>query len=55
MVCDERFSDFLGPKFKSEDYIFDKEYAPSHDGEEIPLTIVRKKDMKKNGMYDKLF
>lgn len=38
----------IGPAFKKDDYVFERIYAPSHDGEDIPMTIVSKKNIKKN-------
>lgn len=45
---------YSGPKFKKEDYLFEKAYVPSHDGEAIPITIVRKNQIKKNRMHKTL-
>jgi Protease II len=36
----------IGPKFNKEDYVFERVYAPAHDGEEIPITLVRKKKIQ---------
>lgn len=41
----------VGPKFNKDDFIFERTHAPGHDGEEIPITIVRKKDTKLDRKY----
>jgi len=35
-----------GPKFLDKDFTCERLYAPSHDGEIIPITIIKKKSMK---------
>jgi len=37
-----------GPKFNKNDYVLERLHTPSHDGEEIPLTLVHKKNLKKD-------
>ena len=37
------------PNFEPDKYVVKREYAVARDGEEIPLTIVHKKDLKRDG------
>jgi protease II len=40
-----------GPKFHREKFEIKRVNAPSEDGEEIPMTIIHKKDLKRNYQY----
>lgn len=35
-----------GPTFNKKDFVFERTHVPAHDGEEIPVTIVRKQSTK---------
>jgi oligopeptidase B len=39
----------LGGKFKKENYVSDRIWAPAEDGTKIPITLVHRKELKKDG------
>ena len=41
-------TNLTGPKFQREKFEIKRVSAPSEDGEEIPLTLIHKKDLKRN-------